>query len=86
MDKYIRVLLIQLNIKYEKATITTIQTYNKEKQSLSTFYKLTIKRKNKEDKSKFIVSTIDCNSKRQLIEEMAKQTNRGGVDYSQANG
>lgn len=77
MDKYIRVLLIQLNIKYEKATITTIQTYNKEKQSISTFYKLTIKRKNKEDKNKFVVSTIDCSSKRQLIEEMAKQMNRG---------
>lgn len=76
MDKYIRVLLIQLNIKYEKATITTIQTYNKEKQSLSTFYKLTIKNKNKEDKNKFVTSTIDCSSKRQLIEEMAKQMNR----------
>lgn len=75
MDKYIRVLLIQLNIKYEKATITTIQTYNKEKQSLSTFYKLSIKRKNKEDKSKFIVSTIDCSSKRQLIGEMIEQMN-----------
>ena len=76
MDKYIRVLLIQLNIKYEKATITTIQTYNKEKESLSTFYKLSIKRKNKEDKSKFIVSTIDCSSKRQLIGEMIEQMNR----------
>ena len=76
MDKYIKVLLIQLNIKYEKATITTIQTYNKEKQSLSTFYKLSIKKKNKEDKNKFVVSTIDCNSKRQLIEEMAEQMNR----------
>lgn len=76
MDKYIRVLLIQLNIKYEKTTITTIQTYNKEKQSLSTFYKLSIKRKNKEDKNKFIVSTIDCSSKRQLIEEMIEQLNR----------
>ena len=75
MDKYIRVLLIQLNIKYEKATITTIQTYNKEKQSLSTFYKLSIKRKNKEDKDKFVVSTIDCNSKRQLVGEMVKQMN-----------
>ena len=75
MDKYIRVLLIQLNIKYEKATITTIQTYNKEKQSLSTFYKLTIKRKNKEDKNKFVVSTLDCNSKRQLVGEMVKQMN-----------
>ena len=76
MDKYIRVLLIQLNIKYEKATITTIQTYNKEKRNLSTFYKLSIKRKNKEDKNKFVTSTIDCSSKRQLIEEMAKQMNR----------
>lgn len=78
MEKYIKALLIQLNMKYEKATITTIQTYNKEYEKLSTFYKLTIKKKNKEDKKKFIVTTMDCNGKRQLIEEMVKQLNGRG--------
>ena len=76
MDKYIRVLLIQLNIKYEKATITTIQSYNKEFKTISSFYKLSIKKRNKKNKKVYESYSIDCNSKRQLILEMVNELNK----------
>lgn len=65
MDKYIKIMLIKLSNKYDKVTITHIQSYNREKNKLINIYKLVIKNKGK-------VRTIDCYSKRTLVQEMIK--------------
>lgn len=65
MDKYIKIMLIKLSNKYDKVTITHIQSYNKEKNKLVNIYKFRIKDKRK-------VKSIDCYSKRTLVQEMMK--------------
>ena len=45
MDKYIKILLIQLSEKHDKVLITHIQSYNKEYNKITNIFKLIIKDK-----------------------------------------
>ena len=65
MDKYIKLLLIQLSQKYDKVIITHIQTYNKKYNKISNIFKLVIKNNNKNN-------IIDLYNKKELVQEMMK--------------
>lgn len=76
MDKYIKLLLIKLSNKYDKVTITHIQSYNKEYNKITSIYKLIIKDKSEEwiddIYEKYDTTNIDCHNKRELIQEMMR--------------
>lgn len=76
MDKYIKLLLIQLSKKHDKVTITHIQSYNKEYNKITNIFKLTIKDKSEDwiddIYEKYDTRTIDCYNKRELVQEMIK--------------
>ena len=76
MDKYIKILLIQLSQKHDKVLITHIQSYNKDYNKITNIFKLIIK--NKSDDwiddiyEKYDTTKIDCYNKRELVQEMIK--------------
>ena len=76
MDKYIKILLIKLSNKYDKVTITHIQSYNKEYNKITNIFKLSIKEKSKDwiddIYEKYDTTNIDCYNKRELVQEMIK--------------
>lgn len=76
MDKYIKLLLIKLSNKYDKVTITHIQSYNKEYNKITNIFKLIIKDKSDDwiddIYEKYDTITIDCYNKRDLVQEMIK--------------
>ena len=76
MDKYIKVLLIQLSQKHDKVLITHIQSYNKEYNKITNIFKLIIKDKSDDwiddIYEKYNTRTVDCRNKRELVQEMIK--------------
>ena len=76
MDKYIKVLLIQLSKKHDKVLITHIQSYNKDYNKITNIFKLIIKDKSEDwiddIYEKYDTTTIDCYNKRELVQEMIK--------------
>lgn len=76
MDKYIKLLLIQLSQKHDKVTITHIQSFNKEYNKITNIFKLTIKDKSDDwiddIYERYDTNNIDCYNKRELVQEMMK--------------
>ena len=76
MDKYIKILLIQLSQKHDKVSITHIQSYNKDYNKITNIFKLIIKDKSEDwiddIYERYNVRTIDCYNKRELVQEMIK--------------
>ena len=76
MDKYIKVLLIQLSQKHDKVLITHIQSYNQDYNKITNIFKLIIKDKSEDwiddIYEKKDTTTIDCRNKRELVQEMIK--------------
>lgn len=76
MDKYIKLLLIELSKKHDKVSITHIQSYNKEYNKITNIFKLIIKDKSEDwiddIYERYNVRTIDCYNKRELVQEMIK--------------
>lgn len=76
MDKYIKILLIQLSEKHDKVLITHIQSYNKKYNKITNIFKLIIKDKSEywidDIYEKYDTTTIDCYNKRELVQEMIK--------------
>lgn len=76
MDKYIKILLIQLSEKHDKVLITHIQLYNKEYNKITNIFKLIIKDKSNDwiddIYERYDTRTIDCYNKRDLVQEMIK--------------
>lgn len=76
MDKYIKILLIQLSEKHDKVLITHIQSYNKEYNKITNIFKLIIKDKSNDwiddIYERYDTTTRDCHNKRELILEMMK--------------
>lgn len=76
MDKYIKLLLIELSKKHDKVSIIHIQSYNKEYNKITNIFKLIIKDKSEDwiddIYERYNVRTIDCYNKRELVQEMIK--------------
>lgn len=76
MDKYIKLLLIELSKKHDKVSITHIQSYNKEYNKITNIFKLIIKDKSEDwiddIYERYNTRTIDCYNKRELVQEMIK--------------
>lgn len=73
MDKYIKILLIQLSSKY-KISLITVMTNDKKK--INSFYKLVIKGKRGKNKDKLLLSK-DYYSKRDIVSELLKWEEKG---------
>lgn len=74
MDKYIKMMLIKLNLKYQSANLVIFMNYDDEKQYIKKKYRLTIKhlvKENNNDEYTMDTFTNDYFRQKDLIEEMA---------------